>query len=381
MRFTLETLLSVRQVNRNGNGGVAIGRCPASAVPNHQGNISSPTRSRSRPTTSLFTRGHRDDQCGISSCLGSVRPKPARGLSGGSGTRQGSIPQPRRLARFRPRLRRPAKVMPAAQAPSKVAPAPYAPSKVSPAPQAPSKIAPAPYAPSKVAPHGHRPRARLLRRLMRLARFRRPRRLRARSLRRPTRRQGFAGPAGPEQDCSGTLRSGQGLAGPAGSGQGCSGALRPGQGLAGAAGPGQVAPAPYAPARFRRRRRLRARLRRRLMLRQGPARPRPGSCARSGPDRTGGSLWPVRRPASPEQGFRPVLIASRRAADRFAAILRRSSHAICLETDQAAALSRWRDAAVVVSKVFNSFACIGIAKVTIGQGGQRCPPAGRRERP
>jgi hypothetical protein len=29
--------MCVRQVNRNGNGGVAIGRCPASAVPNHQG--------------------------------------------------------------------------------------------------------------------------------------------------------------------------------------------------------------------------------------------------------------------------------------------------------------------------------------------------------
>ena len=31
------------------------------------------------PTNSLFTRGHRDDQCGISSCLESYRPEPARG--------------------------------------------------------------------------------------------------------------------------------------------------------------------------------------------------------------------------------------------------------------------------------------------------------------
>ena len=34
---------------------LAIGRCPASAVPNHQGTVSSSTRSRHRPITSLFT--------------------------------------------------------------------------------------------------------------------------------------------------------------------------------------------------------------------------------------------------------------------------------------------------------------------------------------
>jgi hypothetical protein len=71
---------------------LAFGRFPTSAVPNHQGNVSSPTRSRRRPTSSLFTRGHRDDQCGISSCLGIVWPEPARprqGVASTPGARQG----------------------------------------------------------------------------------------------------------------------------------------------------------------------------------------------------------------------------------------------------------------------------------------------------
>jgi hypothetical protein len=68
---------------------LAFGRCPTSAVPNHQGNVSSPTRSRRRPTSSLFTRGHRDDQCGISSCLGIVWPEPARDLPNSTRPRQG----------------------------------------------------------------------------------------------------------------------------------------------------------------------------------------------------------------------------------------------------------------------------------------------------
>jgi hypothetical protein len=71
---------------------LAFGRCPTSAVPNHQGNVNSPTRSRRRPTSSLFTRGHRDDQCGISSCLGIVWPEPPirrQGIAGGPGTCEG----------------------------------------------------------------------------------------------------------------------------------------------------------------------------------------------------------------------------------------------------------------------------------------------------
>ena len=67
---------------------LAIGRGPASAVPTHQGIVSLPTRSRRRPTTSTLHRGHRDDQCGSSSC-----PEPARtersGLSCGSGSGEG----------------------------------------------------------------------------------------------------------------------------------------------------------------------------------------------------------------------------------------------------------------------------------------------------
>ena len=74
-----------------------------------------PTRSRRRPTTSLFT----EDIAMTSAVLVLALSLP------------GQSPQ----------------AYPAAQAPAKVAPAPQAPAKVAPAPQAPSKIAPAPCAP------------------------------------------------------------------------------------------------------------------------------------------------------------------------------------------------------------------------------------------
>ena len=148
---------------------LAIGRCPASTVPNHQGNLSSPTRSRRRPTTSLFTRGHRDDQCGIGSCLGFDRPEPARGL----------CRQLRDQARscLRPRL----------------------PAKVSPAPQAPAKVMPA-------RPGSEQDRSGA-----------------------PGSEQDHAGTPGPEQDRSGALGSGQDRAGAPGSGQDRAGAPGSGQ--------------------------------------------------------------------------------------------------------------------------------------------------------
>jgi hypothetical protein len=86
------TLSSVRQVNRTGDGGVGdrtlsnIGRAEPS------GDLSSPTRSRRGPTNSLFTRGHRDDQCGTSSCLGPDWPKPASGISSRSRSWQSLAP-------------------------------------------------------------------------------------------------------------------------------------------------------------------------------------------------------------------------------------------------------------------------------------------------
>src|SRR5215469_15055219 len=76
---------------------LAIGRCPASAVPNHQGIVSSPTRSRHRPTTSLFT----EDIAMISAAL-----VLALSLTGQSA--QGALPA----------AQGPGKVLPQAQAPA-----------------------------------------------------------------------------------------------------------------------------------------------------------------------------------------------------------------------------------------------------------------------
>src|SRR5271166_840710 len=79
-----------------------------------------PTRSRRRPTTSLFT----EDIAMTSAVLVLALSLP------------GQSPQ----------------AYPAAQAPAKVAPAPQAPSKVAPAPCAPSKVAPAAQAAAPYAP-------------------------------------------------------------------------------------------------------------------------------------------------------------------------------------------------------------------------------------
>src|SRR4051812_2510513 len=127
---------------------LAIGRCPASAVPTIRGIVSLPTRSRRRPTTSLFT-----EDIAMTSAVLAI----ALSLTGQSPQAYPAAQAPAKVA---PAPQAPAKVAPAPQAPSKIAPAPQAPSKVAPAPypapQAPSKIAPAPYpapqAPSKVAP-------------------------------------------------------------------------------------------------------------------------------------------------------------------------------------------------------------------------------------
>jgi hypothetical protein len=104
-----------------------------------------PTRSRRRPTTSLFT----EDIAMTSAVLVLALSLPGQSLQ--------AYPAAQAPAKVAPAPQAPAKVAPAPQAPSKIAPAPYAPSKVAPAPQAaapyaPSKIAPAPQAPAKVAP-------------------------------------------------------------------------------------------------------------------------------------------------------------------------------------------------------------------------------------
>jgi len=164
---------------------LAIGRCPTSAVPNHQGNVSSPTRSRRRPTSSLFTRGHRDDQCGISSCLGIVWPEPARGLPNSTRPRQG------------------------------VAGAPGSGQGLTGAPGSGQGLAGSSGACQDLAgsPGACQDLAGA-----------------------PGSEQDLAGSSGSEQDCSGSLRSEQDLAGSSGSEQDCSGSLRSEQGFAGAPG-------------------------------------------------------------------------------------------------------------------------------------------------
>src|SRR3954466_10666198 len=126
---------------------LAIGRCPASAVPTIRGIVSSPTRSRRRPTTSLFT-----EDIAMTSAVLMI----ALGLTGQSP--QGPYPAAQAPAKVAPAPQAPAKVAPAPQAPAKIAPAPQAPAKAAPAPQAPAKVPPAPqappapYAPAKAAP-------------------------------------------------------------------------------------------------------------------------------------------------------------------------------------------------------------------------------------
>ncbi len=119
---------------------LAIGRCPASAVPSHQGILYTPTRSRRRPTTSSIT----EDIAMTSAVL--VLALSASGLGHHSAY---------------PSAQYPSKALPAAQAPTKCppvpckvapAPCPPAPPKIAPCPQAPGKVAPCPQAPGKVAP-------------------------------------------------------------------------------------------------------------------------------------------------------------------------------------------------------------------------------------
>jgi len=99
-----------------------------------------PTRSRRRPTTSLFT----EDIAMTSAVLFLALSLPGQSLQAS------------------PTAQAPSKICPAPQAPSKVCPAPNPPSKICPAPQAaapcpPSKVVPAPqavapYAPPKAVP-------------------------------------------------------------------------------------------------------------------------------------------------------------------------------------------------------------------------------------
>src|SRR5271166_2783352 len=109
-----------------------------------------PTRSRRRPTTSLFT----EDIAMTRAVLLLALSLPGQSLQ--------AYPAPQAPAKVAPAPHAPSKICPAPQAPSKVCPAPNPPSKICPAPQAaapyaPSKIAPAPqaaapYAPPKAVP-------------------------------------------------------------------------------------------------------------------------------------------------------------------------------------------------------------------------------------
>ena len=139
-------LARVRPVNDDRDGGVgdrtwsSIGR----ADPSGDCQLI-PTRSRRRPTTSLFT----EDIAMTSAALFLALSLPGQSLQ--------AYPAAQAPVKVAPAPQAPAKVAPAPCAPSKIAPAPCAPSKVAPAPCAPSKICPAPqaaapYAPSKVVP-------------------------------------------------------------------------------------------------------------------------------------------------------------------------------------------------------------------------------------
>ena len=129
---------------------LAIGRCPASAVPNHQGIITHDSIETSTDNLSLH-RGHRDDQCGTCCLTLSVSGQSQQAWPAAQGPGK-VLPQAQAPSKIAPAPQAPAKIAPAPQAPAKIAPAPQAPSKIAPAPQAPSKIAPAPQAPSKIAP-------------------------------------------------------------------------------------------------------------------------------------------------------------------------------------------------------------------------------------
>ena len=217
--------------NDDRDGGVGDRTLSSIGRADHQGIVSSPTRSRRRPTTSLFTEDiamtsavlidslepHGTEPSGPVSCS----PGPGQGRPGSPGPGQGR-PGPAGPAKVAPAPQAPAKIAPAPQAPAKIAPAPQAPAKIAPAPQAPAKIAPAPQAPAKIAP-APRPRPRSPR----------PRRPRPRSPRRPRPRPRSPRPPGPGQDRPGSPGPGQGRTCSAG----CP--LRPGQGRPGSPGPGQ----------------------------------------------------------------------------------------------------------------------------------------------
>jgi hypothetical protein len=79
----------INSLNDDRNGGDGDRTLSSIGRADHQGNVSSPTRSRRRPTSSTLHRGHRDDQCGSRCCPESHGTKPARRLSRGSGSGQG----------------------------------------------------------------------------------------------------------------------------------------------------------------------------------------------------------------------------------------------------------------------------------------------------
>ena len=131
--------------NPTGTVVLAIGRCPASAVPNHQGIVSSPTRSRHRPTTSLFT-----EDIAMTSAVFVIF---ALGLSGQSV--QEALPAAQGPVRSCPRPRPPPR-SPRPQAPAKIARARGRP-KIAPEPQRRPKIRPAAPAPPKFMPRPRPP--------------------------------------------------------------------------------------------------------------------------------------------------------------------------------------------------------------------------------
>jgi hypothetical protein len=124
-------------------------------VPNHQGIVSSTTRSRRRPTTSPYIE---DIAMLTSAALFVAMTVSGLGHHAGYASAQcppapsKCLPAPQAPCKAAP-CAAPSKCLPAPQAPCKAAPCP-APAKCLPAPQAPAKVAPcaAPQAPIKSSP-------------------------------------------------------------------------------------------------------------------------------------------------------------------------------------------------------------------------------------
>ena len=148
---TYELCASSRRRPPTGAVVLAIGRCPASAVPSHQGIVCSPTRSRRRPTTSSLI----EDIAMTSAVLILAYERlglrrswlPYASAQAPSKVRRLPRPSPRSL----PAPQAPAKALPAPRLPPRSCRLRRPPPRSLPAPQAPTKAAPAPQAPPKVA--------------------------------------------------------------------------------------------------------------------------------------------------------------------------------------------------------------------------------------